>query len=155
MSNALTRLKRVIKRNSDCQDLEYLKFHFGPRPIRWSSTNALHTREGEDDQDEDTCSIYSASTNATMDNIPGPGRIIDTHIYQFLGRKLERCISRISVANLPPNRIAQCLWVNDGPSLYANLSSNDGILWIGEDKDIRCESGVRLAGLKSLVKQSQ
>lgn len=59
------------------------------------------------------------------------------------------------MANLPPNRIAQCLWVNDGPSPYANLSSNDGILWIGEDKDIRCESGVRLAGLKSLVKQSQ
>lgn len=41
-----------------------------------------------------TCSLASTrmSPNQTCDDLPGPGRLIDTHIYQPAGRYLERRI---------------------------------------------------------------
>lgn len=46
--------------------------------------------ESEVEDNGDVGSVSSFSTNATMDNIPGPGRMLD-RLYQQLGRKLERC----------------------------------------------------------------
>ena len=39
--------------------------------------------------EDDTSSISSFSTNATMDNIPGTGRTLDMHFYQPVGRAIE------------------------------------------------------------------
>lgn len=50
-----------------------------------------------DDDDEITGYIdCEYSTNWTCDNNPGPGRIIDKYVYQFLGRKVERFLARVS-----------------------------------------------------------
>ena len=40
--------------------------------------------------EDDTSSISSCSTNATMDNIPGTGRTIDMCFYQPVGRAIEK-----------------------------------------------------------------
>ncbi|KAH8104928.1 hypothetical protein DFH11DRAFT_1329643 [Phellopilus nigrolimitatus] len=45
-----------------------------------------------------TCSLHPSgmSTNATMSDIVGPGRILDKYVYQRGGRLLERAIFRVS-----------------------------------------------------------
>lgn len=62
----------------------------------------------EDDGDART--ISSFSTNATTDDIPGTGRILDK-AFQFLGRKLEQLILKTRMRNEPihPNIILNSL----------------------------------------------
>lgn len=61
---------------------------------------------------DDECSVSSFSTNATMDDNIGPGRILDK-LYQYLGRKVEWGILHVSVSSLHPNRIMHCLCVDE------------------------------------------
>lgn len=63
----------------------------GPRHPRYFED---FFRRKEPDID-DTRTISSHSTNSTVDDNPGPGRVLDKHFYQPFGRKLERAISRI------------------------------------------------------------
>ena len=46
---------------------------------------------------DDTSSISSFSTNATMDNIPGTGRTIDMRFYQPVGRAIEKFALKIAI----------------------------------------------------------
>lgn len=91
-----------------------------------------------------------------MDDIPGPGRIIDKCIYQFLGKKIERFANRISISCLPPHTIVQCLWINmihlPNDELYP-LGPIIGL--IQANPNLPCEGSARIAGLKSLVKQAK
>ena len=46
---------------------------------------------------DDSSSISSCSTNATMDNIPGTGRTIDMYFYQPVGRAIEKFALKIAI----------------------------------------------------------
>ena len=48
---------------------------------------------------EYTCSIFSTRmpTNETCDDLPGPGRLLDTYFYQPAGRLVERAINRFII----------------------------------------------------------
>lgn len=117
--------------------------------LQFTRFENYRNRNYDDDNgsDGDTSSIESVSTNATMDNNPGTGRTIDTYLYQFFGRKIERLIFRVSIANLSPDRILHFLWGNI--VAYPSAPSPLGVVM----RSIR--RGEELAGLKSLVKQSQ
>ena len=54
------------------------------------------------EDEDDTSSISSCSTNATMDNIPGTGRTIDMCFYQPVGRAIERIALRRRWVYIPP-----------------------------------------------------
>lgn len=80
-------------------DGEYLfKVHFPNSTSRYPDRYEL--------SDDDTNSITSHSTNSTVDDNPGTGRLMDKFLYQALGRKLERVIFRIRIRSLPPARIS-------------------------------------------------
>lgn len=125
----------------------------------WFYYNRNIIEENDGDGRDDTSSIYSVSTNATMDNIPGTGRVIDTHFYQFFGRKLERFIFRMSMASLHPYRILEYLWMDVGfitpPFSRGSLSEVIYELRIDANMIGHTGGGERIAGLKSLVKQCQ
>lgn len=53
--------------------------------------------------DDDASSMSSFSTNATIDDNPGTGRLIDKYLYQRGGKKVERLIFRMWIKTSPPN----------------------------------------------------
>lgn len=143
MSTLLSCIKAQLKKRPEHSDIKYLQF-----TDPWSYYNRCHYGENGNDGD-DTSSILTVSTNATMDNIPGTGRTIDTFVYQFFGRKLERFIFRMSMSNLSPDRILRHLWMDGngtGPGPGSLPSLSDVIIRFPKDS---------VSGLKSLVKQSQ
>lgn len=143
MPKLLSRMKAKIKKRPEHFDIRYLQFT-DPRSF---SNRRRYEENGDDDGDGDTCSILTVSTNATMDNIPGTGRTIDTYVYQFFGRKLERFIFRVSMATLSPDRIFQYLWGGDAVIDFPELRPlSDVIVRFSKDE---------VSGLKGLVKQSQ
>lgn len=147
----LSRIRAAFKKRTEHSDIIYLQ-------SIWLYYNGNNLQENDGDNQNDTSSISSVSTNATMDNIPGTGRIIDTYLYQFFGRKLERFIFRISMANLPPDRILEFLRVDEEiiiPTMYGSLYET--IHYLGDDASVadHVKEGERIAGLKSLVKQTQ
>lgn len=83
----------------------------------------LLTRRASGEGYDDAASVSIISTTATMDNIPGPGRLIDMYIYQLFGRKIERLANHICLSNLPPAKIAQCLWQRTTISSSTRLRS--------------------------------
>lgn len=110
---------------------------------------------GSDNDDTDGRSITSFSTTATADNLPGTGRIIDTYIYQPVGRRIERLAMRVTISSLHPAHIAQYIEAN---YTYFNYMLNDMTplnnatakfcIWHYNGSTI-------IAGMKSLVKQTQ
>ena len=101
--------------------------------------------------EDDALSISSLSTNATMDNNPGPGRLIDTYIYQRLGRKIERFAARINISTLHPSQIVQRLNLRPTPwRTYLDGSTDETI------KEVSLLHGSEVvAGLKCLVRQTR
>ena len=102
----------------------------------------------------------SVSTTATADNLPGPGRAIDTYVYQPGGRRLERFAMRIMIRYLDPWRIAAFIG-RDG-TIYAKVrgSTCTKDLALKTLSLIHCEEKGRndtaiISGLKSLVRQAQ
>lgn len=144
-------LEAVSFHPEDCYRV--LRFDMGRS---YSPINHEESTTGEEEIDE-ACSMNSVSTNATEDDIPGPGRIIDKCIYQYFGRKIERLANRLSISFLSPNRIEQCLSTGG----YSFPLSRDALTLDVVMKEIAhrpyllCEPGARLAGLKSLVNQSK
>ena len=59
--------------------------------------NASHGTNAYIEDVDDTSSISSCSTNATMDNIPGTGRTIDMCFYQPVGRAIEKFALKIAI----------------------------------------------------------
>ena len=108
--------------------------------------------ESEDNVD-DASSASSFSTMATCDDNVGTGRVIDKHVYQALGRKVERLLARIAIKSLPPWQISSYIEngrkysiIRNGGSMkqsivFASFSLPDGETIV--------------AGLKSLVRQTQ
>lgn len=141
MPKLLSRIKSPFKKRREHSDIKYLQF----TDPRFFNNRRRYGENGDDDGN--TCSVLTVSTNATMDNLPGTGRTIDTYLYQFFGRKLERFIFRMSMATLSPDRILQYLWEGDD-GLYCEefISLSDILIDFSKDE---------VSGLKGLVKQSQ
>lgn len=161
MSKVLRRIPKLFKNawNRPDKNLKYLEasnFDDG-RPFFGGYIEDTEHEDGDDDGD--TWSISTVSTNATMDNNPGTGRIIDVCIYQFLGRKIERFATRISISLLSPAEIFRSLaYVRSNvgvPAIPHNLSWAIDRISCFPQHSLPCEPGACLAGLKSLVRQSQ
>lgn len=159
MSKVLRRIPKVFKNawNRPDKNLKYLEsssFDDG-RPFFGGYIEDTEYEDGDDDGD--TWSISTVSTNATMDNNPGTGRIIDICIYQFLGRKIERFANRISISLLSPAEIYRSL---RHVSRVVGVPFEPRTLSWAIDR-ITCwplvclHPGACVAGLKSLVRQSQ
>ena len=72
-------------------------FMLGPR---WGTDYSGANREGfskEGEINDETSLTNSYSTEATMDNLPGPGRTIDTYFYQPVGRAIEKFTLKIGI----------------------------------------------------------
>ena len=106
------------------------------------------------DSDDDTRSIESFSTMATVDDNPGTGRVLDTYFFQPAGRRIERLAMRFTIRHLHPQRIEAFI---DGEISYSRwlgpkLALSDVLQWIDE---FRSSGPTVVAGLKSLVRQAQ
>ena len=55
-------------------------------------TEALDQSDEDDSRSGSTSSV--TSTNATADDLPGPGRLLDKYIYQRGGRIIERFVTK-------------------------------------------------------------
>ena len=118
--------------------------------------------ENVDEEEDDRSSISSHSTNSTVDDNPGPGRLVDKYLYQRLGRKLEKVAIRLGFVNPDPSQIVPFFtrlytlrWFT--PVYSASLSSSlRSITSRHGNSDHRHDrDSALIAGLKSLVKQSQ
>lgn len=108
-----------------------------------------------DGDDEDAVSISSHSTNSTIDDNVGTGRLMDKYLYQKGGRKLERLMFyvRIKTTKLDPAQICQYFEslykMSTGPGSERTLQ--ECVYAIGS-----LENGsTNLSGLKSLVQQTR
>lgn len=162
MSKVLRRIPKVFKNawNRPDKNLKYLDASIDVgRPFFGGYIEDTEDGDDDGDDDSDTWSISTVSTNATMDNNPGTGRIIDICIYQFLGRKIERFANRISISLLSPAEIFRSLeYVRSSvgtPVDPRTLSWAIDRLNCFPQHCLPCEPGACLAGLKSLVRQSQ
>ena len=105
--------------------------------------------------EDDTSSISSFSTNATMDNIPGTGRTLDMCFYQPVGRAIEKFALKIAIRlNICHPSPAQIL-------RFLGLSSMYWINGVTADKPsaviayISADRPSAVPGILSLVQQSQ
>ena len=120
-----------------------------------SGWNASYGTSAYIEDEDDTSSISSFSTNATMDNIPGTGRTLDMCFYQPVGRAIEKFALKIGIRmNLCHPSPAQIL-------RFLGLSPTHE-LWFYESKkpsdvidDISTERPSAVPGILSLVEQSQ
>ena len=64
----------------------------------------------DDSRNGDTSSVSTYSTNATADDLPGPGRLLDKYIYQRGGRIIERFVTKWNMATLHPAYIVRYLY---------------------------------------------
>ena len=64
----------------------------------------------------DNALLLTGSSTSTMTDNPGTGRVIDTYIYQVLGKVLERCAGRIAMSTYLSARIIwqtiEGMWYN-------------------------------------------
>ena len=120
--------------------------------LGWNANYGSTNIEDEDD----TSSISSCSTNATMDNIPGTGRTIDMCFYQPAGRAIERIALkiaiRLNICHPSPAQIIRVLGLVPINSIFfgdTRKKPSDVI------DDISAERPSAVPGILSLVQQSQ
>ena len=111
--------------------------------------------EAWDRSDEDDCRSEGTSsvtsTNATADDLPGPGRLLDKYIYQRGGRYIERFVTKWKMSTLHPAHIVR--YLSPLPTYYFRTLGEqlESIIF-----DIEISYGPTVvAGLKSLVQQTQ
>ena len=103
---------------------------------------------------DDTSSISSFSTNATMDNIPGTGRTIDMRFYQPVGRAIEKfalkIATRLNFCHPSPAQILRFLQLSPGLLEYDAVEKPSDII-----ARISAVDPSAVPGILSLVEQSQ
>lgn len=130
-------------------------FHRRDRYDNWDQLISSDTISSRDGDEDDTVSVSSHSTNSTIDDNIGTGRLMDKYLYQKGGRKLERLIFyvRIKMTRLDPAQIFQYF-----ESLYGagTLSGREQTLQQCVHEIGSYENGsTNLSGLKSLVQQTR
>lgn len=134
-----------------------------PMPLYDAVSVSVNMAEGNDkhtvkfDDDSDKSSIESFSTMATMDNNPGTGRIMDTYIYQYCGRRVEKWINRMKLPYLPPETVLR--------HIIEMFSSNgidmlDDLLQYPTDSSVKLISGLTFGsdiiyGLKTIIRRAK
>ena len=114
--------------------------------------NGQLVRSEEDSRD--ALSIASFSTNATADDMPGPGRILDKYVYRRLGKKLEKFASsiamRLNISPPSPAQIIHYFQLEVTTRDYQQIKEDElnNIYSFNLSKQI-------IDGLNSLVKQTQ
>ena len=119
---------------------------------RW---NASYGTSAYIEDEDDTSSISSFSTNATMDNIPGTGRTLDMCFYQPVGRAIEKFALKIAI------RLNIC---HPSPAQILRFLRLSSVLQIWDDENkkpsevidaISADQPSAVPGILSLVQQSQ
>lgn len=133
------------QRKVRAEDLKLLEGNWGLARTQWELTY-VYVKPAQHGIDSETGSINSFSTNATMDNNVGTGRMLDK-FYQYIGRKIERVILnlRMRVELVPPNRIlGRLLEKSQYQTVYTLVSRDmDFVLEeTGKDKGRAAVSGV-------------
>ena len=115
--------------------------------------NAIHGTSAYIEDEDDTSSISSCSTNATMDNIPGTGRTIDMCFYQPVGRAIEKSALkiaiRLNICHPSPAQILRLLGLWDD-IWYGNVQKPSDVI-----ARISAQHPSAVPGILSLVEQSQ
>ena len=124
-------------------------------PICDHSTTSAYI-EAWDQSDEDVsrsgCTSSVTSTNATADDLPGPGRIVDKYIYRRGGRIIERFVTKWKMSTLHPAYIVR--YLSPLPTTFTtgfNVLKLESIIFTIETR----HGPAVIAGLKSLVQQTQ
>ena len=104
---------------------------------------------------DDTSSISSFSTNATMDNIPGTGRTLDMHFYQPVGRAIEKfalkIVGRLNIYHPSTAQILRFLKLySPGVVIYQHVKKPSDVI-----DNISAFRPTDARGIVSLVQQSQ
>lgn len=133
------------QRKVRAKDLKLLEDNWGLARTQWELTY-IYVKPAEQGIDSGTGSINSFSTNATMDNNVGTGRMLDK-FYQYIGRKIVRVILnlRMRVELVPPNRILDRLLEKSQYETVYTLVNRDMdfvLEGIGKDKGRAAVSGV-------------
>ena len=154
-NNLFKRRPKFSKKDleSICPDMESAlqDFHLG---ALYANANGRFVMSEEEEDSGDASSISSFSTNATADDMPGPGRLLDKYVYQYFGRKLEKSASSIAMwLNIFPPSPAQIiryfqLEVTAHVYRQIDVDESDIVFSFRFPKQI-------IDGLKSLVKQTQ
>lgn len=105
--------------------------------------------------DDDASSVGTYSTNSTVDDNPGPGRLVDKYLYQKGGRKVERLIFwvRIKLPNVHPVLISRILDDTWGAKLSRRCPTTS--LSAAIRRIERVGKPGQISGLQSLVRQTQ
>ena len=109
-----------------------------------------------EDDDDDTRSIETFSTTATVDDNPGTGRMLDKYFYQPAGWGVERLALRFTIRYLHPWRISEFLNAFASGGIYLNVEEKTTLEMTLHYIDSSGSGGsATVAGLKSLVRQAQ
>lgn len=100
--------------------------------------------------DEDASSVRTYSTNSTVDDNPGTGRLVDKYLYQKGGRKVERLIFwvRIKLPNVHPVIISRIMYSGYYSSRSPTTSLSASMHGFGGEP-------ILISGLQNLVRQTQ
>ena len=103
---------------------------------------------------DDSSSISSCSTNATMDNIPGTGRTLDMCFYQPVGRAIEKLVLkiaiRLNICHPSPAQILRSLRLHPEAYWHGEASKPSYVI-----ARISARRPSAVPGILSLVQQSQ
>lgn len=114
-----------------------------------------HSERAMDTPEGDQSSIGSISTTATVDDLPGAGRTVDTYICQPAGKWIERLAMQFTISSLHPAWIAQYIeaeYTVFVPRFDDTQSLNDAVAYLC---DWQWNGSIIVAGMKGLVKQTQ
>lgn len=134
------------QRKVRAKDQKLLEGNWGLARTQWELTY-IYVKPAGQGIDSGTGSINSFSTNATMDNNVGTGRMLDK-LYQYIGRKIERVILnlRMRVELVPPNRILDRFLEKSHYEMVQKVLVSRGMDFvlekIGKDKGRAAVSGV-------------
>lgn len=143
MSAIEERLRGVFKRKRNADDQYMLENPIWHR-ARKSTCNST---------DDGASSARSYSTNSTVDDNPGIGRLFDNYLYQRGGRKVERLIFwvRIRLPNVHPALISRIL--DDG--YYGQHGFRSPTTSLSAAMDHLGGKPVLISVLQNLVRQTQ
>ena len=140
---------KLFRRNSNKE-----RERFYDMCLRMPQTPA-YLIDSEDD-DDDTRSIQTFSTTATVDDNPGTGRVLDKYFYQPAGRGIERLALRFTIRYLHPWRISEFLNAFARDGFYNDLKERSTLEMTLHHIDRSGSRGsTTVAGLKSLIRQAQ
>ena len=150
----MKRFITILKKNSKARIDDETELYWTQRLRAGHDLSIMDVLQPVLYEDEDS-SIITFSTNSTVDDNPGTGRIIDKFIYQIPGRALERLALRLTISSLSPERILGYFASQTATAQHCAI-----FMWHFEPHtfypwSLECMSSTMISGIKGLAKQSQ